>query len=108
MTDETHRFFRFSNEASYEQLTAAGNTARNLPDDNGTERWLALWDNTFLDPETNSDRLYCVKKSRVLPTDQFDLEGIEEINLETYLQRLQWEPPVEDDLEMIDELELVE
>ena len=108
MTDETHRFFRFSNEASYDTLTAAGNTARNLPDDNGTERWLALWDKTFLDPETSSDRLYCVKKSGVLPSDDFDLEGIEEINLETYLARLQWEPPVEDDLEMIDELELVE
>ena len=106
MTDETHRFFRFSNEASYEQLTAAGNTARNLPDGNGTERWLALWDNTFLDPETNSDRLYCVKKSGILPTDQFDLEGIEEINLETYLQRLSWEPPVEEDLEALDELNL--
>ena len=108
MTDETHRFFRFSTEASYEQLTAAGNTARNLPDDNGTERWLALWDNTFLDPETNSDRLYCVKKSGVLPSDDFDLEGIEEINLETYLQRLSWEPPVEEDLEMLDELELID
>ena len=108
MTDETHRFFRFSNEASYEQLTAAGNAARNLPDGDGTERWLALWDNTFLDPETNSDRLYCVKKSGVLPTDQFDLEGIEEINLETYLQRLRWEPPVEEDLEMLDELELID
>ena len=108
MTDETHRFFRFSNEASYEQLTAAGNTARNLPDDNGTERWLALWDKTFLDPETNSDRLYCVKKAGVLPSDDFDLEGIEEINLETYLQRLRWEPPVEEDLEMADELELLE
>ena len=108
MNDETHRFFRFSNEASYEQLTAAGNTARNLPDDNGTERWLALWDKTFLDPETNSDRLYCVKKAGVLPSDDFDLEGIEEINLETYLQRLSWEPPVEEDLEMADELELLE
>jgi hypothetical protein len=108
MNDETHRFFRFSNEASYEQLTTAGNTARSLPDDNGTERWLALWDKTFLDPETNSDRLYCVKKSGVLPSDDFDLEGIEEINLETYLQRLSWEPPVEEDLEMADELELLE
>ena len=108
MNDETHRFFRFSNEASYDTLTAAGNTARSLPDDNGTERWLALWDNTFLDPETNSDRLYCVKKSGVLPTDRFDLDGIEEIDLDTYLARLRWEPPVEDDLEMIDELELVE
>ena len=108
MTDETHRFFRFSNEASYDTLTSAGNTARSLPDDNGTERWLALWDNTFLDPETNSDRLYCVKKSGVLPSDDFDLEGIEEINLDTYLQRLRWEPPIEEDLELLDELELID
>jgi len=108
MTDETHRFFRFSNEASYEQLTAAGNTARSLPDGNGTERWLALWDSTFLDPETNSDRLYCVKRSGILESDNFDLEGIEEINLETYLQRLRWEPPIEDDLEALDELEILD
>ena len=108
MTDETHRFFRFSNEASYDTLTAAGNTARNLPDDNGTERWLALWDNTFLDPETNSDRLYCVKRSGILETDDFDLEGIEEIDLDTYLQRLRWEPPIEEDLELLDELELID
>ena len=106
MTDETHRFFRFRNEASYETLTTAGNTARSLPDDNGTERWLALWDNTFLDPETSSDRLYCVKKSGILESDNFDLDGIEEINLETYLQRLSWEPPVEEDLELLDELNL--
>jgi hypothetical protein len=108
MTDETHRFFRFSNEASYEQLTTAGNEARGLPDGNGTDRWLALWDNTFLDPETNSDRLYCVKRSGILETDDFDLDGIEEINLETYLQRLRWEPPIEEDLEMEDELELLD
>ena len=104
MNDETHRFFRFSNEQSYEQLTASGNTARGLPDGDGTDRWLALWDNTFLDPETNSDRLYCVKRSGILETDDFTLEGIEEINLETYLQRLSWEPPIEEDLEMADEL----
>ena len=104
MTDETHRFFKFSNKDSYETLTAAGNTARGLPDGDGTERWLALWDNTFLDPETNSDRLYCVKRSGILETDDFTLEGIEEINLETYLQRLSWEPPIEEDLEMADEL----
>ena len=108
MTDETHLFFRFSNQDSYEQLTAAGNTARNLPDGNGTDRWLALWDKTFLDPETNSDRLYCVKRSGILETDDFTLDGIEEINLETYLQRLSWEPPVEEDLEMLDELELID
>ena len=108
MNDETHRFFRFSNQDSYETLTTAGNEARSLPDGNGTDRWLALWDKTFLDPETNSDRLYCVKRSGILETDDFDLEGIEEINLETYLQRLSWEPPVEEDLEMADELELLE
>ena len=108
MTDETHLFFRFSSQDSYEQLTAAGNEARGLPDGEGTDRWLALWDKTFLDPETNSDRLYCVKRSGILETDDFTLEGIEEINLETYLQRLSWEPPVEEDLEMLDELELID
>ncbi|MDB4737047.1 hypothetical protein OAF89_02195 [bacterium] len=107
MTDETHLFFRFSSQDSYEQLTAAGNTARNLPDEQ-SKRWLALWDKTFLDPETNSDRLYCVKRSGILESDNFDLEGIEEINLETYLQRLRWEPPIEEDLEMEDELELLD
>ena len=106
MTDETHRFFRFSSQDSYETLTTAGNEARSLPDGDGTDRWLALWDNTFLDPETNSDRLYCVKRSGILESDNFDLEGIEEIDLDTYLQRLRWEPPIEEDLELLDELEL--
>ena len=104
MTNETHRFFRFSNEASYETLTTAGNEARSLPDGNGTDRWLALWSDTFLDPATNSDRLYCIKRSGILESDDFELEGIEELTLETYLQRLQWEPPVEEDLEMMDEI----
>ena len=36
------------------------------------------------------------------------MDWVKEIDLETYLARLQWEPPIEDDLEMIDELELVE
>lgn len=106
MTDETHRFFRFSSQDSYETLTTAGNEARGLPDGDGTERWLALWDKTFLDPETNSDRLYCVKRSGILESDNFDLDGIEEIDLQTYLQRLQWEPPIEEDLEALDELNL--
>jgi hypothetical protein len=94
MTDETHRFFRFSNEQSYDQLTAAGNEARSLPDDNGTERWLALWSDLFLDPETSSDKLYCIKRSLILDSDDFSLEGIEELNLETYLERLHWQEPV--------------
>ena len=105
MTDQTHRFFLFSSQDTYETLTAAGDAARNFPDEQ-SERWLALWDNTFLDPETNSDRLYCVKRSGILESDNFDLEGIEEINLEIYLQRLRWEPPIEEDLELLDELEL--
>jgi hypothetical protein len=108
MNDQTHRFFRFSNQDSYETLTTAGNEARSLPDDNGTERWLALWDKTFLDPETNSSRLYCIKKSGILESDDFTLPGIEEINLETYLARLSWEPPIEEDLEMLDELEILD
>jgi hypothetical protein len=85
MNDETHRFFRFSNEQSYDQLTAAGNAARNLPDGNGTDRWLALWSDTFLDPETNSDRLYCVKRSGILESDDFDRDGIEELTLRATL-----------------------
>ena len=104
MTNETHRFFRFSIEASYETFTTAGNEARSLPDGDGTDRWLALWSDTFLDPETNSDRLYCIKRSGILESDDFELDGIEELTLETYLERLQWEPPVEEDLEMMDEI----
>ena len=105
MTDETHRFFRFSSEQSYDQLTTAGNEARSLPDDNGTTRWLALWSDLFLDPQTNSDKLYCIKRSLILDSDDFSLEGIEELTLNSYLERLHWEPPVEEDLEMADELD---
>ena len=107
MTDETHRFFLFSglHKASYDELTEKGNEARNLPNEQ-SERWLATWEKLFLDPETRADKLYCVKKALILPTDTFDLEGIEEINLETYLQRLRWEPPIEEDLEALDELNL--
>jgi len=94
MNDETHRFFKFSNEQSYDQLTTAGNEARSLPDDDGTERWLALWSDLFLDPQTDSDKLYCIKRSLILDSDDFSLEGIEELNLETYLERLHWEEPV--------------
>ena len=108
MNDETHRFFKFSSEQSYDQLTTAGNTARSLPDDNGTARWLALWSDLFLDPQTNSDKLYCIKRSLILDTDDFSLEGIEELTLNSYLERLHWEPPFEEDLEMLDELPMIE
>jgi hypothetical protein len=107
MNDETHRFFRFSNEQSYDQLTAAGNAARNLPDGNGTAQVAcALWSDTFLRPRDQlADKLYCIKRSLILDTDDFDRDGIEELNLESYLERLHWEPPVEEDLEMADELD---
>ena len=110
MNDETHRFFLFSgnHQASYDELTEKGNQARNLPDGEGTERWLETWEKLFLDPETGADKLYCIKKALVLPTDDFTLDGIKEIDLETYLQRLQWEPPIEEDLEMLDELEILD
>ena len=110
MTDETHRFFLFSgnHQASYDELAEKGNEARNLPDGEGTERWLATWEKLFLDPATGVDKLYCVKRSGILETDDFTLDGIEEINLDTYLQRLSWEPPIEEDLEMLDELEILD
>ena len=108
MNDQTHRFFLFSSEEIYNELAEKGNQARSLPDNAGTERWIASYQDTFLDPQTNSSRLYCIKKLGVLPSDNFDLEGIEEIDLETYLQRLSWEPPIEEDLEMLDELEILD
>ena len=107
MTDATHRFFLFSIKENYNALLNRGNEARDLPSET-TERWIANWEDTFLDPETSTSRLYCIKREIILETDIFEMYGVQEIDLETYLQRLRWEPPVEDDLEMIDELELVE
>ena len=107
MNDQTHRFFIFSIEENYNALLNRGNEARDFPSET-TERWIANWEDTFLDPETSTSRLYCIKKSGILDSDIFEMDGVEEIDLETYLARLQWQPPVEDDLEMIDELELVE
>lgn len=107
MNDATHRFFLFSIEENYNALLNRGNEARELPSET-TERWIANWEDTFLDPKTSTSRLYCIKREIILETDIFEMDGVEEIDLETYLARLQWEPPVEDDLEMIDELELVE
>jgi hypothetical protein len=107
MNDQTHRFFLFSIEENYNALLNRGNEARDLPSET-TQRWIANWEDLFLDPETSTSRLYCIKREIILETDIFEMDGIEEIDLETYLARLRWEPPVEDDLEMIDELELVE
>ena len=107
MNDATHRFFLFSIEENYNALLQRGNEARDLPSET-TERWIAKWEDLFLDPETSTSRLYCIKREIILETDIFEMDGVQEIDLETYLARLQWEPPVEDDLEMIDELELVE
>mgnify|MGYP003136539999 FL=1 len=107
MTDATHMFFLFSIKENYDALLYRGNEARDLPSET-TERWIAKWEDLFVDPETSTSRLYCIKKSIILETDIFEMDGVEEIDLEPYLARLQWEPPIEDDLEMIDELELVE
>jgi len=107
MNDATHRFFLFSIKENYDALLYRGNEVRDLPSET-TERWIAKWEDLFLDPETSTSRLYCIKKEIILETDIFEMDGVQEIDLETYLARLQWEPPVEDDLEMIDELELVE
>jgi len=107
MTDDTHRFYRFSNQTSYEALTAASDAARGFPNDTA-ERWLPTWDELFVDPETTTDRLYCIKRRNILDTDDFSGEGITEIDLETYLERLHWEEPMEEDLEMIDDLQLEE
>ena len=101
MTNETHRFFRFSNRTTYEALTAASDTARNYPDDT-TERWLPTWDELFVDPETQTDRLYCIKRKNILETDDFSGEGITEIDLDTYLERLHWGPMDETERELVD------
>ena len=107
MTDETHRFYRFSNQTSYEALTTASDAARGFPNDTA-QRWLPTWDELFVDPETTTDRLYCIKRRNIIDSDDFSGEGILEIDLETYLERLHWEEPVEEDLEMIDDLQIDE
>lgn len=96
MTDETHKFYRFDNQDTYEQLTAASDTSRGYPSDTA-ERWLPAWDELFVDPETQADRLYCIKRHQLIDSDDFSGDGIVEIDLQTYLQRLHWEPPIEED-----------
>ena len=107
MNNTTHRFYRFSNQSSYEALTAASDAARGFPNDTA-QRWLPTWDELFVDPETNTDRLYCIKRRNILDTDDFTGEGITEIDLETYLERLNCVEHVEEDFEMIDDLQLEE
>jgi len=103
MNNTTHRFYRFSNQPAYEALTAASDAARGFPNDTA-QRWLPTWDELFVDPETNTERLYCIKRRNILDTDDFTGEGITEIDLETYLERLHWEePPVEPEEELIDQ-----
>ena len=93
MTNKTHRFYRFSNQSTYEALTAASDAARGFPNDTA-QRWLPVWDELFVDPETQTDRLYCIKRRNIIDSDDFSGEGILEIDLETYLERLHWEEPV--------------
>ena len=110
MTDETHRFFQIKDQTSYESLCAYVDSTRGYPDDLGTERGLPLWDGLFIDPETTTDKLYCLDKWRFKDGDEeplqvaLDAGALVEIDLDTYMQRLRWEPPVveEDDDELLE------
>ena len=104
MTDETHRFFRLTDRATYDSLCAYVNGSRGYPDNNGTERGLPVWDKLFTDPETGTDKLYCLDRWRFADGDDeaqlqvaLDAGVIEEIDLEIFTQRLQWEPPIEEE-----------
>ena len=109
MTDETHRFFQIKDQTSYESLCAYVDSTRGYPDDLGTERGLPLWDGLFIDPETTTDKLYCLDKWRFKEGDEeplqtaLDAGALVEIDLDTYMQRLRWEPPVvEEDDELLE------
>ena len=109
MTDETHRFFQIKDQTSYESLCAYVDSTRGYPDGNGTERGLPLWEGLFIDPQTNTDKLYCLDKWRFKEGDEeplqvaLDAGAIVEIDLDTYMQRLRWEPPiVEEDDELLE------
>ena len=110
MTDETHRFFILKDRDTYEALCAHVDSTRGFPDGNGTERGLPLWDDLFIDPETTTDKIYCLDNWRFEEQDSAPLQAaldagvIKEIDLDTYMQRLRWEPPVveEDDYELPD------
>ncbi len=109
MTDETHRFFQIKDQTSYESLCAYVDSTRGYPDGNGTERGLPLWEGLFIDPQTNTDKLYCLDKWRFKDGDEeplqvaLDAGAIVEIDLDTYMQRLRWEPPiVEEDDELLE------
>ena len=116
MTDETHRFFILKDRDTYEALCAHVDSTRGFPDGNGTERGLPLWDDLFIDPETTTDKIYCLDNWRFEEQDSAPLQAaldagvIVEIDLDTYMQRLRWEPPVveEDDYELDNILEFVE
>jgi hypothetical protein len=106
MTDETHRFFQIKDRTIYESLCEFVDDSRGYPDGNGTERGLPVWDKLFADPETTTDKLYCLDRWRFKEGDDEPLQAaldagvIVEIDLDTYMQRLRWEPPVvEEDLE---------
>jgi len=114
MTDETHRFFRIIDQTAYAGLCQHVDATRGYPDGNGTERGLPPWDRLFVDPEIPTTRLYCLDRWRFGDSDEGPLQSainadaVIELDLETFLARLHWEPPVEEDLEAIDELELTD
>ena len=111
MTDETHRFFWIKDRTIYESLCEFVDDSRGYPDGNGTERGLPVWDKLFADPETTTDKLYCLDKWRFKEGDEEPLQAaldagvIVEIGLDTYMERLRWEPPiVVEDLDEFDNI----
>ena len=111
MTDETHRFFQIKEKdrTIYESLCEFVDSTRGYPDGNGTERGLPLWEGLFIDPQTTTDKLYCLDKWRFKEGDEeplqvaLDAGALVEIDLDTYMQRLRWEPPiVEEDDELLE------
>jgi hypothetical protein len=93
MTDETHRFFWIKDRTTYVALCTHVDDSRGYPDGNGTER------------------LYCLDRWRFKEGDDEPLQAaldagvIVEIDLDTYMQRLRWEPPiVEEDLDEFDNI----
>jgi hypothetical protein len=110
MTNDTHRFFEIFDRNVYDMLSSHVDVSRGYPDGAGTVKGLPHWDDLFANPETGTSKLYCLDRWRFTADDNALLQpviddgAINEIDLDTYLAKLHWEPPVENDLEMDDEM----
>lgn len=99
MTNETHRYFSITDRSVYESLCEYVNTTREYPDGKGTERGLPLWDKLLTEPESPTDKLYCIERQRFNDDDEVQLQSaidagaIFELDYDTFMQRLHWEPP---------------